>query len=157
MSDAPMQDRHNGGIRWVPLSMSVGLVLFTLAVVAYGQLTGVGTLKTGANQIHNVGTVWIERANDGTIVVIDNATKDLLASYPPTGEQFIAGALRSLNRMRGAPADAADRTYHVLRIGAVSVMLEDTETGDRISLNAFNRAAADALANTVAAVNGGTQ
>jgi len=162
MSDVPADHDHHphhggGRVKWFPLVLCLGMVAFTVFVVALGQATGVGTYKTGASRFAVLGTVDVDRLADGTIEVRMSSTKDVVASYSPGRQQFLAGALRSLNRMRGAPADAAGRTYDVLRVGGGAVFLEDVETGDRISLNAFNRATSIALATSVAAANGGEQ
>lgn len=146
---------HGSGVRRVPLAMAASLVVFTLAVVAFAKLTGAGVVHTGANRIVTAGHVAIARDGEGAIHVLDASTRRVVASYPPTGEQFLAGALRSLERMRGPAGEEGTRTFAVLRIGGGSVFLEDIETGDRISLNAFNRVQSLALASRVAAHNGG--
>jgi len=146
---------HGTSVKWVPLTMAVGMVLFTLCVVTFANLTGKGVVHTGANEIVVAGHVQVARDAEGTIHVLDASTKEVVASYPQSREQFLAGALRSLERMRPA-VEESTRTFAVLRIGnGRLVFLEDIETGDLISLNAFNRAKSQALASQVAALNGG--
>lgn len=161
MSDVPVhhQDHHTGGTRilWFPLLASIALVIFTLTVVAYGQLTGHGVIKTGANQISELGQITVFQKADGTIEVVAPATKEVLASYPPSSQQFMAGALRSLERMSGQGAGETGRRYSVVQVGNAMVFLTDEQTGDKVSLNAFNRAESVALADKVAAANGGNQ
>ncbi|MBO6551244.1 MAG: hypothetical protein JJ926_10875 [Roseitalea sp.] len=158
MSGIPASDhRHQLGtaVKWVPLLMGAGLVAFTLISVTFANLTGHGVVHTGANAIVDTGHVMVRRDVSGTIHVVDPATDTTIASYPKARDQFLAGALRSLQRMRGPASEESTRTFAVLRIGSGSVFLEDTKTGDRISLNAFNRAESLALAERVAAHNGG--
>lgn len=158
MSGIPASDhrhQHGTAVKWVPLLMAAGLVVFTLLSVTFANLTGHGVVHTGANAIVDTGHVAIRRDASGTIHVVDPATDTIIASYPRTREQFLAGALRSLQRMRGPASEESTRTFAVLRIGSGSVFLEDVGTGDRISLNAFNRAESMALAERVAAHNGG--
>lgn len=148
---------HGTSVKRLPLMMAVGMVLFTLAVVTFANLTGKGVVHTGANEIVTAGHVQFARDAEGAIHVLDAATKEVVASYPQSREQFLAGALRSLERMRPA-MDESTRTFAVLRIGnGRLVFLEDIKTGDLISLNAFNRAKSQALASRVAALNGGQQ
>lgn len=146
---------HGTEVKWVPLLMAASLVVFTLATVTFANLTGHGVMRTGAGASVTVGHVAIARDGEGAIHVLDASTKEVVASYPPAREQFLAGALRSLERMRGPAEEESTRIFAVLRIGGGSVFLEDIETGDRISLNAFNRVQSLALASGVAAHNGG--
>jgi putative photosynthetic complex assembly protein len=158
MSGIPASDhqhQHGTAVRWLPLLMAAGLVAFTLLSVTFAKVTGHGVVRTGANAIVDTGHIAIRRDASGTIHVVDPATDTIIASYPRTREQFLAGALRSLERMRGPASEESTRTFAVLRIGSGSVFLEDVGTGDRISLNAFNRAESMTLAERVAAHNGG--
>lgn len=162
MSDTSVNHDHHGHghvhgteVKWLPLMAAAMLIVMTLLAVTFANVTGHGVLHTGANQIVVTGHVQVARDDDGTIHVLDAATKEVVASYPRSREQFLAGALRSLARMRGPAVEESSRTLAVLRIGSGSVFLEDTKTGDRISLNAFNRAQSLALAEQVAALNGG--
>ena len=158
MTDVSVHDHHQEPrIRWVPLMLSVGLVLLSLTVVAVHQLRDTEPTAIGVERITNVGTVIIDRTDDGTFVVRDAAAQIVLASYAPAPNQFMAGALRSLDRMLGGPGASLGRELNVLRVGVGVVLLEDARTGDRISLNAFNRSASLALAEQVAQTNGGRQ
>lgn len=158
MSDVPAHDhRPDTGFRWIPLSLSVGLVFFALVVVSYHQLTDHETVPLGADRKDTVGTVVIDREADGTIIVIESSTNSVVAAYPPSREQFLSGAVRSLDRMHGGPGAALGRSYHVMRVGVSTVLLEDTNSGAWISLNAFNRSASLSLAEQVLATNGGKQ
>lgn len=158
MSDVPAFDhQQEPRIRWIPLMMSVGLVLVSLTIVAVHQLRDTEPTAIGVERIDNVGTVIIDRTDDGTFVIRDAAAQTVLASYAPAPNQFMAGALRSLDRMLGGPGASLGRELHILRVGVGIVLLEDAQTGDRISLNAFNRSASLGLAEQVAQSNGGTK
>lgn len=158
MSDVPVHHDHDApGIRWVPLGLSVGLVVVMLSLVAIHQWRDTEPTAVGVERIDHVGTVVVDRSADGTIRVHDAATNAVLAAYGPAPNQFMAGALRSLDRMLGGQGASLGRELDVLRVGVGIVLLEDARTGDRISLNAFNRSASLALAEQVAQTNGGTQ
>ena len=128
--------------------MVVALVVFTLMVVTYARVPGNGTFKTGGADITQLGVLAYEPSSEGFQLVGETVLFDTDQTA------FAQGAIRSLERMNGGPLPE-ETTFKVLQVRGGLVFLERVETGDRISLDAFSRAKAQALATTLIASGSG--
>ncbi|MEO1703547.1 MAG: hypothetical protein AAFR71_15995 [Pseudomonadota bacterium] len=128
--------------------MVVALVVFSLLVVTYARVTGNGTFKTGGADITQLGVLAYEPAPNGFHLVGERVLFDTDQTA------FAQGAIRSLERMNGGPLPAETK-FNLLQVRGGLVFLERVESGDRISLDAFSRAKAQALANALIANGSG--
>lgn len=162
MTGNTMQDAASAGmpegerpVRWVPLAGALALVCFALVAVTAGRLTSDRVPPVGAKPYTTLGAVSAVTGNDGTITMTDPASGAVLATYPAGPDQFVAGALRSLSRLAGQTYGPGTRAVEVIELRSGLVFLRDPANGEKISLDAFNRAKAKDLARRVAALNGG--
>ena len=153
-ADLPQGER---AVRWVPLAGSLALVCFALVAVAAGRLMSDRVPPVGVSPFTTLGAVSAVVGEDGAITLADPANGAVLVTYPAGPDQFVAGALRSLSRLAGQPYGPGTRTVEVIELRSGLVFLRDPVNGEKISLDAFNRAKAKDLARRVEAANGGSK
>ncbi|MEN0002028.1 MAG: hypothetical protein AAF940_14195 [Pseudomonadota bacterium] len=130
------------------IMMVAALIVFSLLIVTFARVTGQGTLKTGGPDIVQLGTLAYTPAGDGFALNGDGV------SFSQGETAFAQGAIRSLERMNGGPLPEGT-AFTVLQLRGGLVFLERVETGDRISLDAFSRAKAQAIAAALKANGSG--
>ena len=96
--------------RDVPRGALVGagaLIVFSIALAAFGRLTGIGTTHVDYTTLVQSATVRFEDRADGGISVIAPQTGDVIESIAPGTDGFVRTVLRSLAFLATALAYAA--------------------------------------------------
>ena len=132
-SGAPAPDSFP---RWFLLG-AAALVLFSLASVGLVRLTGNGPDQRRAAEPSTVQRpLRFEDRPDGSIVVVDGRTGELVASVQ--GEQgFLRGALRALSRERRARGLGPEQPFELIARPDGRLTLVDPVTEQRIDLESF--------------------
>lgn len=132
----PNSDLH---ISKASIVMVAALVVFSLLIVAYARVTENGVVKTGGEDLVQIGALAYTATEQG----FELHGEQVLFEADETS--YAQGAIRSLERMNGGPLPA-HTSFNVLQMRGGLVFLERVETGDRISLDAFSRAKTQAFA-----------
>jgi putative photosynthetic complex assembly protein len=130
----------------LPLFTAFGLVLFSIAAVAFGRSTGIGTVFTPVTYPMAVRDVRFLVADDEVITVVDAATGETIEVIPSDKDGFIHGSLRGIRRDRKLRGIAYDEPYRLIRWDDGRLTLSDTSTGMRVQLDPFGPTNAGAYA-----------
>jgi putative photosynthetic complex assembly protein len=141
----------------IPLMTAGFLILFAIGATMFGQVTGIGTVKTPSGTPAAVRDLVILQKDNGEISVSDAGSGELLASYSQTEGGFVRGSLRAFNRMRLVAGVPQNQTYRLIAWTGGAVSLSDTGTGERFYLDAFGRDNAAAFAEFLNNHGGGKE
>ncbi|MEM0900861.1 MAG: photosynthetic complex assembly protein PuhC [Pseudomonadota bacterium] len=122
-----------------PLIACMCLVCAVTVAVFITVATGNGVQRDSAHGFRESARVLIERSADGTLHVHHAGEQREIMSFAFGPNQFLAGALRSINRMNGLPGDHLSSSYAIVRAGTSIAFLRDLETGNEVNLNAFGQ------------------
>lgn len=136
----------------LPLVFAGGLAVFTLGAVAFSQWTGAGQLHSSVQDSRIAGQVRVALGEDNALSILAWPDGTPVGHYEPGPNQFGAGALRSLSRITGAELMPV-RDLQIVWYRGGAVFLRDVETGEQISLNAFDRAEALRIVERLDALN----
>ncbi|MEQ9505126.1 MAG: photosynthetic complex assembly protein PuhC [Hyphomonas sp.] len=140
MTDAPMTNpAHNHDLHPPRhLLMAIGaLLLLTLVGVGATQLSGAGHVTNWrALSVESLPLVFEDGA-DGSIVVTDPATGALLRTWEPETGGFVRTAMRSLALQRRQMGIGSGPAFVLHRTENDKLIMEDPETGEWVSLDAF--------------------
>ncbi|MEE4295877.1 MAG: photosynthetic complex assembly protein PuhC [Wenzhouxiangella sp.] len=143
---------HSDDIR-VPVSALIGIsavLLAVLAAVFWFRASGNEPISQVPipEQVTEVRKLRFQDGPDGTVSVysVSENASDELIQVIPTGEGgFIRGVLRSLARARRASEIGAEQPFVLIRQADGAMFLEDPATDQRIYLQAFGPASAEAF------------
>lgn len=122
----------------VVFSLVAAVTVMVMAIVA----TGNGVERDTVHGFRTIASVKIDRTDGGALAVRGQANPAMaMLVYPPGPNQYLAGALRSINRMNGVDADHLSSGYEIRGAGRSIVFLRDADSGNEINLNAFGEAA----------------
>jgi putative photosynthetic complex assembly protein len=130
----------------IPLIAAGLLLAFAIGATLFGQITGIGTVKTPTGTPVAMRDLVILEQENGLITVSDAGSGELLASLTSTQGGFVRGSLRAFKRMRLVSGVPQSQPYRVIEWTGGAVSLSDTATGERFYLDAFGRDNAAAFA-----------
>ena len=130
----------------LPLYGAVALILFSVAVVMFGQYTEIGTVRVYKGSPEAVRDIVVERMGGEVLRVSDANTGSVIAEYAQGEGGFVRGSQRAFRRMRMLRDIPDTAPYRLMRWSNGSVSLSDTATGERFHLNAFGKDNAEAFA-----------
>ena len=114
------------------------LVVASIVLVALARSSRVGLLiGSGDSPPVEVIKVQFEDRSDGAVVARDPDTGRILKVYPPGGQGFIRGVLRSMARQRKLASVGKKPPVNVARWSDGRLALRDPETGFFVDLRAF--------------------
>jgi putative photosynthetic complex assembly protein len=120
------------------LLMAVGaLVLFTVLGVGATQVLGGGHVTDWRAISAESRALTFEDGADGGIIVRDPATGAHVQSWEPETGGFVRTAMRSLALERRQMAIGAGPAFVLHRTGNGKLIMEDPQTGEWVSLDAF--------------------
>ncbi len=129
----------------VPLFGAIGLLLFCVVAIIFGQVTEIGTLRVASGQPLEIRDLVFADGADGSVLISDAFTGETIKTILPGEGGFIRGSLRGLGRLRAMQEVAQEQPYRLILWDDGSLTLSDTGTGDRIVLNAFGPTNANAF------------
>ncbi|MBC8048649.1 MAG: hypothetical protein H7X92_00690 [Chitinophagales bacterium] len=135
----------------LPLYAALGLLAFTILVVAAARLGGVEpTFKTDA-EVVQTREIRLKDLPGGGISVQDATTGSTIDEIPPGANGFIRTAMRSIARQRRLHKVGSEPPVRLVALSDGSVMLEDPSTDVRINLRAFGEGNARSIAYLISA------
>lgn len=124
------------------------LLGFTIVMISIARLTGLMMPQAPVTaEVLSRDIRFLDQA-DGSMIVRDVATGELIQTLPPGGEGFIRGVLRSMARQRKGYDATVAEPFHLARRESGDLTLFDPTTGILLDLRAFgatNEAAFAAL------------
>ncbi|MCB8839089.1 photosynthetic complex assembly protein PuhC [Aurantimonas sp. VKM B-3413] len=130
-----------------PILFGAGaLALTALVAIGAGRLTGVGLAQTPEEATLAHRDIALVEHADGSVAVVDAASREPLISIPAGGGAFSVEVLRNLQRNRlrkGAPESGA---FRVALKEDGRLVVEDPETPQQVELRAFGERQAKAFA-----------
>lgn len=144
-----LDNRRPGKKARIPVPLlagTLGLLVFAIGAVLFGQTTGHGVVRQDSGRAMAVRDIVLGRAAGDVVTVTDGRTGQLIASYQADKGGFVRGSLRAFERMRQTSAVPLDTPHRLIRWESGHVSLSDTATGERITLEAFGRDNAAAFA-----------
>jgi putative photosynthetic complex assembly protein len=142
MSD-PFRDRP---IHPAPLLGAAALIVLTIVLVVGARSSGIGAAKVTLAPEAIARDLRFEDRPDGSVAVIDAHSGEQVDSLAPGQDNFIRGALRSLVRDGKQVSASAGRAFRLSVRTDGRFVLEDTQTGRLINLEAFGATNAGAFA-----------
>ncbi len=140
MTNAPAPNPAHGHDLHPPraLLMAIGaLLLFTVVGVGATQLSGAGHVTNWqAMSVESLPLVF-EDGEDGSIVVRDPATGEVLRTWAPETGGFVRTAMRSLALQRRQMGIGSGPAFVLHRTENDKLIIEDPETSEWVSLDAF--------------------
>lgn len=120
------------------LLMAIGaLILFTLVSVGLTQLYGAGHVTDWrALSVQSMPLVF-EDGEDGSIIVRDPETGEMVRNWEPETGGFVRTAMRSLALQRRQMGIGSGPPFVLHRTQNDKLIIEDPETGEWVSLDAF--------------------
>ena len=120
------------------LLMAIGaLILFTVIAVGATRIMGGGHVTDWrAISIESRALVFEDGA-DGSIIVRDPVTRDLVRNWAPETGGFVRTAMRSLALQRRQMGIGSGPAFVLHRTQNDKLIIEDPETGEWVSLDAF--------------------
>jgi putative photosynthetic complex assembly protein len=113
------------------------LIVFTLIGVGFTQLNKAGHVSNWrALSVQSMPLVFEDGA-DGSIVVRDPATGDMVRNWAPETGGFVRTAMRSLALQRRQMGIGSGPAFVLHRTENDKLIIEDPETGEWVSLDAF--------------------
>jgi putative photosynthetic complex assembly protein len=120
------------------LLMAIGaLILFTLIGVGFTQFSGAGYVTNWrALSVESLPLVFEDGA-DGSIVVRDPETGNVLRTWAPETGGFVRTAMRSLALERRQMGIGSGPAFVLHRTENGNLIIEDPQTSEWVSLDAF--------------------
>lgn len=140
MTDAPAPNPAHQHDLHPPraLLMACGaLILFALIGTGLTRLSGVGHVTDWrALSVASMPLVFEDGA-DGSVIVRDPSTGDLVRNWAPETGGFVRTAMRSLALQRRQMGIGSGPAFVLHRTQNDKLIIEDPETGEWVSLDAF--------------------
>lgn len=121
----------------LPLYSAFALIAFAIAAIAFGERTGIGTVRTETGTPVDMIDLTLSQEPGDRVVVKEAASGRVIADFGPGEGGFIRGSIRGLARMRMVAEAEADAPYRLIKWNSGALTFSDTATGQRIHLNAF--------------------
>lgn len=120
------------------LLMAIGaLLLFTVIGVGATQLAGAGHVTNWRAMSAESLPLVFEDGADGSIVVREPGTGDVLRTWAPETGGFVRTAMRSLALKRRQMGIGSGPPFVLHRTGNGNLIIEDPQTSEWVSLDAF--------------------
>ncbi len=130
-----------------PLLRNAGLlVAFSLAAVAFGRTSGVGTPTCRRPAAIQVLDLAVEDRPDGRVALREAASGRLVAEVQPGEDGFLRATLRVMAQARLREGLPRDPPFRLTRWDNGTLSLDDVASGRRINLEAFGLGNAAAFA-----------
>ncbi|RVU20754.1 photosynthetic complex assembly protein PuhC [Methylobacterium oryzihabitans] len=130
-----------------PLLRNVGLlVAFSLAAVAFGRTSGVGTTHMPPAAAIQVLDLAVEDRPDGRVALREAGSGRLVAEVQPGEDGFLRATLRVMAQARLREGLPRDPPFRLTRWDNGTLSLDDVASGRRINLEAFGLGNAAAFA-----------
>ncbi|RYZ01415.1 MAG: photosynthetic complex assembly protein PuhC [Comamonadaceae bacterium] len=124
----------------VPRTMLIalgGLVLATLLAVGFVRFTGVGAVQVPDAAPVSVREFRFEDRADGSIEVLDAASRQVVQTVAPGTNGFLRGTMRGLARERHRRGLGQEMPFRMVGRADGKLTLEDPATGRRVDLGSF--------------------
>lgn len=133
------------------------LLSFTIIMVAIARLTGFMMPQAEiAKEVISRDIRFVDQS-DGSTVVSDAATGEVIDTMPPGSEGFVRGVLRSMARQRRASHTELTEPFHLARRENGDLTFEDPKTKIFLALRAFGVTNEEAFARLLPAQPIGTR
>ncbi|TYC61773.1 phosphonoacetaldehyde hydrolase [Rhodobacterales bacterium] len=155
-----LSDRKGRHAKPFPAGILIGaalLLFFAAGAVVFGQRTGMGVVLHRTGDPVAIRDITILRGTADTVIVTDAASGRPIATYEKDTGGFVRGSLRAFERMRMIAMVSETAPYRLIKWQSGTVSLSDTETGERIYLEAFGKGNAAAFAALLDAQGGARQ
>jgi putative photosynthetic complex assembly protein len=120
-----------------PLIAVAAMVVLTLVAVVLVRITGIGTMQVADAAAVQVRDFHFEDRPDGSIVVIDASSKQLVETVAPGTNGFLRGTMRGLARERMRRGVGPELPFRMTGRADGRLTLEDPATGRRVDLASF--------------------
>ena len=123
-----------------PFLFGIGaLMLFALIGVGVTRLAGLSG-ETGWRELSVAAMpLTFEDGADGSVIARDPGSRRIVKSWAPETGGFVRTSLRSLAITRKRMGIGQERAFLLHSIGEGRLILEDPDTGEWISLDAFGK------------------
>lgn len=122
------------------------LVLFALLASAVSRNTDVGASRVVVPELAGQVRVRFADGADGSVMVLDADSDDLVMRLQPGTNGFVRGVMRGLARERRQNEVGSNAAFEIARTTDGALLLFDPETGRRIDLQAFGPVNMEAFA-----------
>lgn len=113
------------------------LIGLTLALIVWNNATGADEGPVASVPvIESRDLVFVDQA-DGSVLVKDNGTDEVIEVVAPGADGFLRASLRSLARLRRVEQAALDLPFELTLYADGQLILVDTATEERVNLRAF--------------------
>ncbi len=136
-ADAPAREHLHENLPRTPLMALCALVICTVVAVAAVRITGVGVVHQPDAAAVEVREFRFEDRPDGSIVVLDAASRGLVETVAPGTNGFLRGTMRGLARERKRMGVGPEIPFRMIGRADGRLTLEDPGTGRRVDLASF--------------------
>jgi len=130
---------------------AAGLIGIAIVSASTARVTGVGTTRMPNATPIIERQLRFEDRTDGAVVVYEGRTAQVVEVVAPGTNGFLRGVIRGIVRARKREAIGADIPFTLIRWSDGRLSLEDSSTGQRVSLEAFGMTNAAVFAHLLAA------
>lgn len=127
----PLTDRRH----LLPLLAGTAAILGTLALVGPGQNRAV--LMRPDEMPLAQRLLRFDDGPDGSVLILDAGTREVLARFPVAEGGFVRGTLRALARERRQEEQGREAPFRLSAWRDGQLTLDDVATGRRVDLTAF--------------------
>jgi putative photosynthetic complex assembly protein len=132
---------HSHTVRPIPRGILIGaavMIAVSIALAGVARMTGVGAVRvvSDAAAVESRDLRFTDQ-RDGSIVILDVATEEVVTVVAPATNGFIRGALRGLARERRQQGVGAGPAFRLVRWADGRLTIEDPVTSRVIDLTAF--------------------
>jgi putative photosynthetic complex assembly protein len=128
---------NNAPFPRAPLYAAGLMVLASLLAVTIVRLTGIGAVINADAAAVTTREFHFEDRNDGSIVVLDVGSKQVVETVAPGTNGFLRGTLRGLARERKRQGIGPDVPFTLIGRADGRLTLIDPATGRRVDLASF--------------------
>ncbi len=132
-----MGSSHGDRIPRPALAGAGALVAVAILAAAGARLTGVGTVEVPPSRVVESRALTFEDAGDGSVVIREAGSTDVLHVVAPGTNGFLRGVLRGLARERKLRGVGREPAFRLTRWADGRLTLEDPETERRLYLGPF--------------------
>ncbi len=143
-----------GLLRW-PLLAAGALVLLTLLTVTLVQITGVGAVRVPDAAEVSVREFRFEDRSNGSIVIVDAGSGQLVETVAPESNGFLRGTMRGLARERKRQGIGPQAPFRLVGRADGRLTLLDPTTGRRVDLASFGPTNASVFAKLMLTTSAG--
>jgi len=148
----------SGAPRIAPWSIIAlaGLVLLVLLAVLVARLTGYEPAPPPPAAVVESRELLFRDGADGSVLVLDGASENIIARYASGDGSFLRGVMRSLVRQRRVAEVTGARRFLLTRHSDGRLRITDPQTDQAIDLGAFGPDNAAVFARLLAAAEAPT-